>query len=117
MAAEPGMVYRGVHAGHPALAEARKGVVYPGKIDGSLTPADHNKGEVSHISQYTSWTRDRAIAKFHAEKFGPGGVVVEFPFDHPNPGDEWAWETSPDEFDEQEVLLRGIRSGATVILV
>jgi hypothetical protein len=108
-------LYRGVHAAHPALDQARRGVVLPGNSFGDVTPLEHNKGGISEASQFTSWTYEREVAEFHACKFGPGGVVLELLHDTPNPGDLWAWEASPDLFDEQEVLLRGIRTGATVI--
>jgi len=113
----PGSVYRGVHAGHPALAAALQGVVIPGKIDGTVAPEEHNRGDCSAISPYTSWTFDREIANSHADDFGPGGVILRLPKTEPKPGDTWSWVESPDIYDEQEVLLRGERSGVTVELL
>jgi len=108
------VVYRGVHAQHPALAAARRGIVTPGDMDGTVTPAEHNRGDVSADSPYTSWTFDRSIAESHADEYGPGGVILMLTFSAPEPGDKWSWEGSPDLFDEDEVLLRGYRTGATV---
>jgi hypothetical protein len=108
-------VYRGVHAGHPILDEAKRGNVVPGDIRGKVTPEDHNKGGVAAFSPFTSWTADQKVAEFYADKFGPGGVVLRLPGGNPQAGDTWSWEWSPDRFGEQEILLRGKRSGATVI--
>jgi hypothetical protein len=113
----PQFIYRGVHAYHPALADAMLGKAVPGDIRGTVSPKDHNKGGVSGASPYTSWTTDREVAEYHARLFGPGGVVLQFPGGGPGPGDAWRWEPSPDEFEEQEVLLHGARSGATVIRI
>jgi hypothetical protein len=113
----PKIVYRGIHAGHPAMAEAERGMIAPGNAFGTIAPEDHNDGRVSHMSPYTSWTYNRAVAEFHARKSGPGGIVLQLPAGPPQPGDTWSWEWSPDRFGEQEVLLRGKRTGATVIPV
>jgi hypothetical protein len=110
-------LYRGVHANHPALVEAKRGTVIPGNIHGSVTPRDHNHGSVAALSQYTSWTTDRSKAEFHARKFGPGGVLLAFPIGSAQPGDSWSWEWSPDVYGESEVLLHGTRTGATVIAI
>lgn len=48
---------------------------------------------------------------------GSGGVVLRLPVGPPALGDEWSWEWSPDEFYEEEVLLRGRRTGAKVELL
>jgi hypothetical protein len=111
------LLYRGVHAGHPALSDALLGRAVPGDIHGNVTPEDHNRGEVSALSPYTSWTGDRDVADYHARRNGSGGVILELPMDDPLPSDGWSWEPSPDNFDEQEVLLRGHRTGATVIVI
>lgn len=114
--AEP-LRYRGVHAGHPAFAEALLGVVVPGDIHGSVTPWEHNEGGLAAFSPFTSWSTDRSRAEFHARKFGSGGVILVFPIGSPEPGDRWSWECSPDVYGESELLLRGVRTGATVIAV
>ena len=48
---------------------------------------------------------------------GPGGVVLRFPVGAPKRGDKWYWTWSPDAFGEDEILLHGERSGATVELL
>jgi hypothetical protein len=110
-------LYRGVHANHPALADAMEGRIMPGMIHGSVSPEQHNRGNVSDISPYTSWTAEREVAEYNARRFGPGGVILILPSAGPEPHDEWSWEPSPDIFDEQEILLRGRRGGATVELL
>ncbi len=107
-------LYRGVSAKHPAIEDARQGVVKPGNINGSVTPDEHNAGGRSADSPYTSWTRDPEIAKWWANREGPGGTVLQLPTGAPAAGDSWSWEYSMDAYGEQEVLLRGCRSGATV---
>ena len=86
----------------------------PGKIDGTVTPEEHNRGDASQDSPYTSWTFDRSIAESHADDFGPGGVVLMLAYTDPEQGDTWHWEDSPDNFGEEEVLLHGYRTGARV---
>ena len=107
-------LYRGVHARHPVLTEARKGLVVPGDIDGKITPEEHNSGGISSKSPFTSWTTRLEIARRYAQANGPGGVVLRLTGGPPLPTDSWAWEWSPDEYGEDEILLRGQRSGATV---
>jgi RHS repeat-associated protein len=111
-AEEAGFAYRGVHAGHPALDLAKQGIVVPGDVSATITPTMHNMAEVgSAFSQYTSWTTDLEVARFFAG--GPGGVIMRFPL-APAAGAGWAWVASPDFYGESEILLWGIRSGATV---
>lgn len=107
-------LYRGVSAKHPAIDDAKKGIVKPGNPNGDVTADQHNAGGRSGDSPFTSWTRDPEIAKWWANREGPGGVVLELPTGAPNPKDTWSWEYSIDEYGEQEVLLRGCRSGAKV---
>ena len=110
-------VYCGVHAGHPTLGSALKGDVEPGDVNGIVTPEEHNRGGFSARSPFTSWTRDRDVARGYAASEGAGGVILRLPIGAPSPSDEWWWEWSPDEFFEDEVLLRGRRTGATVELL
>lgn len=110
-------VYRGVHADHPALSAALRGEVEPGDLNGKVTPEEHNSGGYSSRSPYTSWTRDKDLARKYAASKGAGGVILRLPLGAPVPGDEWSWEWSPDEYFEDEVLLRGRRTGATVELI
>jgi hypothetical protein len=114
-AEEGGFIYRGVHAGHPALPEALEGRVVPGNVEGTVTPEAHNLGGVAADSPYTSWTHNPKVALFHANKGGPGGVVLRVPMGAPPPGATWSWEWSFDEWMESEVLMRGIREGVEVL--
>lgn len=113
----PFIVYRGIDALHPALEDAKLGRVMPGDIFGNVTPEEHNRGGFSSKSPYTSWTKSREIAEAHARWNGPGGVLLSVEMSEPTVGDTWSWVESPDVYDEQEVLLRGQRSGATVELL
>ncbi len=108
-------IYRGVSARHPAIDLAREGIVIPGNLEGTISPEAHNLGGMAGESPYTSWTHDPDVASFHASKDGPGGVVLRVPLGPPPQGAGWNWEPSPDVYGEQEVLLRGSRSGAEVI--
>jgi hypothetical protein len=109
-------VYRGVHARHPMRAAALKGTVVPGDPEGDITPEEHNLLDESTASPFTSWSYSETIARRFAASRGPGGVLLCLPIS--NPGEEdagWSWEQSPDVYDEQEILLRGIRMGAEVM--
>ena len=109
-----GHLYRGVAATHPALPSAKEGIAAPALSIGGASAAAHNEGGHSGNSQYTSWTRDVEIARWHANKAGPGGVVLSAPHGAPKPGDCWSWEMSDDIYNEQEVLLKGRRTGLGV---
>jgi len=39
-----GFLYRGVHARHPQLSNAGRGIVIPGDVNGVLSPEEHNLG-------------------------------------------------------------------------
>lgn len=107
-------LYRGVSARHPALQQALRGLVVPGALRGTVTPEEHNAGGVAARSPYTSWTRTLEVARFHALKDGPGGVVLRLLAGHPPRDAAWAWAGSPDIYYEDEVLLRGSRDDAIV---
>ena len=110
-------LYRGVHALHPALADARRGIVRPADVDSTLSAAEHNLGGYSDRSPYTSWTSDEAIALEHAQWNGSGGILLRVPSGSPEKGDDWSWEFSPDIYFEDEMLLRGIRLNVEAIQV
>ena len=86
----------------------------PAVNSGGASAAAHNEGGVSGNSQYTSWTRSMDIAKSHANKAGPGGVLLSAPLGAPKEGDCCSWEMSDDIYREDEVLLKGTRSGLGV---
>jgi hypothetical protein len=113
--AAEGFIYRGVSARHPALEAALEGRVVPGDIAGTVTEEAHNLGGQAANSPFTSWTHDLNEALWHANKDGPGGVVLSFPLGPPPPGAGWSWTWSPDAYGEMEVLLKGARDGAMVI--
>jgi len=106
--------FRGVDAMHPRLAEAKVGTVLPGNVCGTVSPEAHNLGGRSADSPYTSWTADRDVAKYYAEKKGFGGVILMAPVGAPTPGAQWQWVHSPDVWGEDEVLLQGPRFGLGV---
>ena len=109
-------VYRGVHAKHPMRAAALNGTVVPGDPDGDVTPEEHNLLDESTISPFTSWTFSETIARRFANSRGPGGVVLRLPMNAaPCSSDTWSWVRSPDYYNEQEILLRGVRMGAEVM--
>jgi RHS repeat-associated protein len=114
-AAEIPFIYRGVHAGHPEYDVAARGIVLPGNPAGNVTAEAHNLGGVAADSPFTSWTHSLDVARFHATKDGPGGLILRVPQGAPEPGATWRWEWSPDVWGEQEVLLWGTRRGVEVI--
>ncbi|WP_225931070.1 RHS repeat-associated core domain-containing protein [Pseudomonas monsensis] len=105
---EDGYLYRGVHKGHPAEADAINGRVTPGKIEGDVSPEDHNYGGASSESPFTSWTRSPDIAKQFAKE---DGIILRLKVGAPKEGDKWSWQYSEDRWGEQEVLLKGPREG------
>jgi len=108
-------LYRGVHAGHPARASALNGVVVPGDINGTVSPMEHNIEDQSELSPYTSWTSNIDVARGFANSAGPGGVLLRVSTGSPGSRDAWSWEYSPDEWGEDEMLLRGVRIDAEVM--
>jgi hypothetical protein len=109
-------VYRGVSAEHPALGAAREGRVVPGNIHGTVSAEAHNAGGMAGDSPFTSWTHSLEVARHHAMKDGAGGVILRLPTGAPPPGAGWSWAWSPDIYVELEVLLRGMREGAAVMV-
>jgi RHS repeat-associated protein len=97
-------LYRGVYNGHPDYANAVKGTATP--YGGHDDPEMHNLGDYKCI--FTSWSMSKAVANYHANKHGPGGLVLEKKF-------RWS-ETvpSPDNFAELEMLVPGVVTGAKV---
>lgn len=61
-AREAAYLYRGVHAGHPAMAAALHGLVVPGRLNGAVTAEEHNLGGLVQDSPFTSWTRRFEVA-------------------------------------------------------
>jgi len=115
VAKETNYLYRGVSAKHPALNAAKKGDVVPGNVNGTVTSDMHNAGGHAANSPFTSWTRDPNIAAQHAAKNGNGGVILRVPQGAPPKGSQWGWDWSRDIYGEQEVLMRGVRTGVEVL--
>lgn len=101
---KPITLYRGVYFNHPDYPNALKGMAFP--YGGSATPEEHSGGNFK--SNFTSWTMFRIVADFHANKKGPGGVVLTKTF---LPGQ---YIPNFDFFDggEGEFLVPGPVSGA-----
>ena len=108
-------IYRGVHAAHPALADAKNGIVRPADSNGKVTPAQHNEGGFSGISPFTSWTHDLNRATWYANRSGPGGVLLRVSPGKASKGEDWSWVLSEDRWIEDEVLLRSVRLNIEVI--
>jgi hypothetical protein len=108
-------VYRGVHAKHPMLEAARRGIVIPGNENGSVTPEEHNYGLRLDESPYTSWSYSLEEAHRHGADWGAGYVVLKLNTGSRGERTNCAWERSPDIFGEEEVLLRGVRIDCEVI--
>lgn len=101
------ILYRGVHAKHPDLPNARLGMAIPWGLNGGhSSPTKHNENE--NYSIFTSWTLSDKIAKGWATERGLGGVLLtkKFKLSQLVP--------SPDRFDELEVLVPGVVTGAKV---
>ncbi len=108
-------VYRGVHAGHPAIQLARQGIVQAASPASETTAAEHNAEGLSELSPFTSWTYDKEVALRYARRHGPGGLLLQVPIGGPDPTERWNWDYSPDIWGEREVLMRGVRLGIEVI--
>ncbi|MPN37130.1 hypothetical protein SDC9_184646 [bioreactor metagenome] len=52
------------------------------------------------------------MALEHANKSGPGGVLLEVPVGAPQPGEQWKWGwTHINDWGEVEMLQEGTRTG------
>jgi hypothetical protein len=98
-------LYRGVHNGHPDIANARNGMAVPWGLDGGHSNArDHNLGAL--YSVYTSWTIYKNVAAQMAGRNGWGGIILTKRFNVSK------LTISPDLFFQGEFLIRGIVNGA-----
>lgn len=68
----PITLYRGVHFGHPDFQNALFGIATP---KGGMADAEAHAGG-NFNSNFTSWTMFRTVADYHANKRGPGGIVL-----------------------------------------
>jgi hypothetical protein len=94
---------------HHAFDDALRGVARPGRLNGHSDADRHNRRNDTRTSCMTSWTYAREVAVRYA---GSDGVVLEWHTGAPPPGAAWSFEWSPDEFREQEILIRGVLRGA-----
>ncbi|MCW3463666.1 RHS repeat domain-containing protein [Chitinophaga nivalis] len=102
------ILYRGVHAKHDDLPNAKRGMAVPwGLKGGHNDPIRHNEDQ--NFSIFTSWTISEKEAIKWANERGSGGVLLKksFKISRVVP--------SPDRFDEKEVLVPGIVTGAAVL--
>ena len=72
-----------------------------------MDPLLHNQGDTD--SEFTSWSRDIEVAKAEA-KIPSGGVLLTKKF----PRSQTEKHVSPNEHDEDEVLIEGTVYGASV---
>ncbi len=108
-------LYRGVSAKHPAIGEAKQGVVRAADPTANLTPEQHAEGGLTGESQFVSWTPNKDLALKHANKDGPGGVLLSVPRGAPKEGDSWAWGWAHiNDWSETEMLQTGTRTGVHV---
>ena len=108
-------LYRGISAKHPALEEAKLGIVRPANPNANISREQHAEGGVTGQSQYASWTPDKEIALQHANKDGAGGVLLSVPVGPPGANDTWTWGwTHINEWGECEMLQEGSRTGVSV---
>ena len=98
-------LYRGVGDNHhpSQIRDAHKGIARP--RGGTATPAEHNI-DANTLSEYTSWTTDRRMARKYAK--GANGVILEVKVPKSRT------VKSPDRFGESEVLVTGDVTGAKV---
>lgn len=98
------IVYRGVATNHPDYKNALMGIATP--IGGHNDPKRHNLGNTNSI--FTSWSLDRNIANYYANRSGTPGVVLVYRVSPDR------MVPSPDFFHQREVLIPGIVTGATI---
>lgn len=96
------VLFRGVHALHPDLPNAKIGIAMP--IGGHSDPELHNLGD--NKSVFTSWTTNIWIANSFASRKGKGGIILtkQFHISRLVP--------SADSFQQGEWLVSGIVKGA-----
>jgi len=96
------VLFRGVHALHPDLPNAKIGIATP--IGGHSDPQLHNMGD--NKSVFTSWTTNIWIANSFACRKGKGGVILTKQFHISK------LVPSKDVFGQGEWLVIGVVKGA-----
>ncbi|GEM_PF-3743233 len=99
------LLFRGVHAQHPDLSNAKMGIATP--IGGHENPTRHNRGD--NHSVFTSWTNDIFWANKFAYRRGIGGIILMKRFKT----SELIY--SQDRFYQGEILIKGIVTGAAPV--
>ncbi|ROI04548.1 hypothetical protein EGI16_07725 [Chryseobacterium sp. G0240] len=99
-------LFRGVYVGHYDYKNAIKGMAVP--LGGHSDPESHNWGDTESV--FTSWTVNRNVALKFANNNGSGGVLLQKTFSIHK------IIPSPDKYNEQEILIRGIVIGALPLI-
>lgn len=99
-------LFRGIRKGHPHEEQALRGEVVSGNVNPLASTFEHNSGAVSN-SPYTSWSGKVDTAKQFA---GQDGIILRVKVGAPEPGEQWSWVMSEDQFWESEVLMQGTRT-------
>jgi hypothetical protein len=98
---------------HYRFADALQGRVVPGNPLGVDDVMMHNLG-FTRDTRLTSWSTVRSIAKRDfADVDGPGGVILETTIEELQARGIRIL-TSPDKFDEAEILVEGVFGGIPV---
>ncbi len=96
------VLFRGVHALHPDLPNAKMGIAMP--IGGHSNPKLHNLGNNKSI--FTSWTTNIWFANSFACRKGKGGIILTKKFHISR------LVPSMDAFAQGEWLVAGVVKGA-----
>ena len=99
-------IYRGVATDHHAYGDALKGIAMPGDVGGVSDVALHNAG-FTHGTDLTSWSTQLSTADGFA---GNGGAVLETTVEALQRRGVQIL-TSPDAYNEAEVLVKGLVGG------
>jgi hypothetical protein len=102
-------IYRGLASNHNAFADAQQGIASPGDVAGHADVYAHNAGD-TWTSRLTSWSTDRAVAEGFA---GKNGVILQTTIEEMQARGVNIL-SSPDNYDEAEILLEGRIGGLQV---
>ena len=102
-------IYRGLASNHNAFANAQQGIASPGDVAGHADVYAHNSGD-TWTSRLTSWSTDRAVAEGFA---GKNGVILQTTIEEMQARGVNIL-SSPDNYDEAEILLEGRIGGLQV---
>lgn len=94
---------------HQYFADAQQGIASPGDVAGHADVFAHNAGD-TWTSRLTSWSTDREVAQGFA---GKNGVILQTTIEEMQARGVNIL-SSPDQFDEAELLLEGRIGGLQV---